>query len=78
MLPVLRPPAPVEAPYDGEADHLPLDLADALRQFVSSTFWRHTLGGEFVDYYARLKQAEWRRFMQHVSDWEQREYFRLL
>lgn len=73
----LQPPPAVEAPYASGAEHLPRDLAAALQQFADSGFWRDTLGAEFVDYYVRLKQAEWQRFMQHVSDWEQREYFSL-
>ncbi len=73
----LQPPSPVEAPYEGDADRLPLDLGEALQYFAASSFWRNTLGDEFVDYYTTLKRAEWRRYMHHVSDWEQREYFSL-
>jgi len=28
-----------------------------------------------VDWYATIKRAEFARYLRHVSDWEQREYF---
>ena len=73
----LTPPMPVETPFSAEVERLPADLSDALRHFVGSGFWRDALGDGFVDYYAHIKRAEWQRFMQSVSDWEQREYFSL-
>ncbi len=73
----LAPPEPVEAPYDANVTRLPDNLADAIAAFDGSGFWRQALGAEFVDYYVHLKRAEWRRFLQWVTDWEQREYFSL-
>ena len=73
----LTPPDPVEAPYDGNAERLPDNLADAIAAFDNSAFWRGALGDPFVDYYTHIKRAEWRRFLQWVTDWEQQEYFSL-
>jgi glutamine synthetase len=73
----LAPPPPVEAPYETAAERLPDNLGDAIDRFDGSDFWRRALGQDFVDYYVHIKRAEWRRFMQWVTDWEQREYFSL-
>ena len=35
------------------------------------------LGSQFIDYVIALKQAEIDRYLAAVTDWEQREYFRL-
>ena len=40
-------------------------------------FFREALGGEFVDYYVHIKNAEIERFQAEVSEWEQREYFEM-
>lgn len=71
------PPPAVESPYDTASKKLPVSLLDALVAFESSEFYRHQLGDAFVDYYAHIKRAEWQRFLQTVSEWEQREYFSL-
>ncbi len=73
----LVPPRPVETPYTSDAVQLPTDLAEALKHFSDSGFWRDTLGAGFVDYFTQIKRAEWNRYMQSVSDWEHREYFSL-
>jgi glutamine synthetase len=38
---------------------------------------RDRLGKDFVAYYTSIKRAEITRFSQEVTDWEQREYFRV-
>lgn len=70
-------PAPVESPYASDAPTLPVSLVDALAAFSASDLYRRTLGDQFVDYYCHIKRAEWKRYMQSVSEWEQREYFSL-
>jgi glutamine synthetase len=62
-------------PYETKAAMLPRTLADALAALRESKVLRAGLGDFFVDYYAKLKQAEIDRFNLEVSDWEQREYF---
>lgn len=49
---------------------LPANLLDAIRLFENSKVARSAFGEEFVDSYAKLKHAEWRRFMSDISDWE--------
>ena len=38
-------------------------------------FFTEAFGAPFVDYFTRLKEFEIARFLQHVTDWEHREYF---
>ena len=40
-------------------------------------FFREALGAPFVDYILRLKRYELDRFLSHVTDWEQTEYFEM-
>ena len=35
------------------------------------------LGSEVIAWYSTVKRAEFDRYLAHVSDWEQREYFDL-
>ena len=71
------PPSATDSPYDNEAELLPTNLGVAIELFDQSSFYRQQLGGAFVDYLVRIKQAEWQRYLAEVSDWEQREYFEL-
>ncbi|MBO6560786.1 MAG: glutamine synthetase [Nisaea sp.] len=73
----LEAPAPVERPYESDAARLPTSLDQALALFRGSSFFRAALGDAYVDYYSRIKQAEWDRYAQAVSEWEEREYFSL-
>ncbi|MBX2886736.1 MAG: glutamine synthetase family protein [Granulosicoccus sp.] len=70
-------PQPTETPYANEMQKLPESLITAVDRFSESKLYRQTLGDEFVDYLVAIKRAEWKRFMQTVSDWEHREYFSL-
>jgi glutamate---methylamine ligase len=49
---------------------LPLNLLDALREFTASKTLRAALGDEFVDSYAKLRNAEWLDFTRHLTQWE--------
>ncbi len=73
----LKPPVPTDTPYATNAEPLPRSLGEALQAFRNSSFYRASLGDTFVDYLSFLKQAEWNRYLGEVSEWEQREYFRL-
>lgn len=73
----LAAPEAVECPYDANVEALPDSLLSAIRNFENSSFYRAKLGDIFVDYLSRIKRAEWERYHQTVSDWEQREYFGL-
>lgn len=73
----LTPPDPIEMPYDNGSERLPTNLGEAITAFEQSAFYRSTLGDATVDYYTRLKRAEWDRYLAHLSEWEQTEYFSL-
>jgi len=49
---------------------LPLNLLDALRALDSSTMLREAFGADFVGSYIKLRMAEWRDYMAHLSEWE--------
>lgn len=73
----LTAPDPVEAPYDNSAPMLPANLGEAISAFEQGNLFRETFGDNFADVYARLKRAEWNRYLSDISEWEQREYFGL-
>ncbi len=73
----LDPGPAAQTPYDGAARKLPTTLENALAALRASATMREALGGEFVDYYARIKEFELARFNAEVTEWEQREYFDL-
>jgi glutamine synthetase len=66
------------SPYDSDAPPLPRSLADALAALRGSTCMADAFGPFFVDYFARLKEAEIERFLSEVTEWEHKEYFALL
>jgi glutamine synthetase len=73
----LDPGPSADAPYDTKAESLPATLSEALAALRADACLREGLGGAFVDYYCRLKEAETARFNLEVSEWEHREYFEL-
>ncbi len=65
---------------------LPKDLGQALSALRASKTFKRAFGASFVDYYARLKEAELAHFKSEageavdgtdVTAWEQNEYFDL-
>jgi glutamine synthetase len=73
----LDPGPSADEPYAGEAEPLPRSLREALDALDQDKQLRAGLGESFVDYYLAIKRAEVARFEQSVTDWEQREYFRI-
>lgn len=73
----VEPPPPTETPYEAEGTPLPNNLGVALDALEASDMFRSRMGSDFVDYIATIKRAEIARFMQAVTDWEQREYFEI-
>ena len=73
----LDPGPSADTPYEATAPTLPHTLADALAALRADACLRDGLGGGFVDYFCRIKEAELARFNLEVSEWEQREYFDL-
>lgn len=73
----LSAPAPAEKPYAGKAPRLPRSLIAAIEAWEASPFVRDAFGVAFQNYLARIKRAEWERYLLTVSEWEEREYFSL-
>lgn len=71
-------PPPTETPYDEAAEALPTNLGDAIGAFETSGFVSAAFGAEFQSYLARLKRAEWERYLMTISEWEHQEYFGLM
>jgi glutamine synthetase len=81
----LDPGPPTEAPYHKHSGvALPATLEEALAALRASACFRAGFGEHFVDYYARIKEAEIARCRNEttnnpkptdVSEWEHREYF---
>jgi glutamine synthetase len=79
-----RDPGPsADTPYETKAPLLPKNLGEALAALRASGVFRKSFGDAFVDYYARIKEAELARFkaestgQDDVTAWEQNEYFDL-
>jgi glutamine synthetase len=73
----LDPGPPDDTPYESAGALLPRTLGEALAALREDAALRAGLGGAFVDYFCRMKEAEIARFNLEVSEWEQREYFDL-
>jgi glutamine synthetase len=73
----LDPGASADTPYETKASFLPTSLREAVLALKDDTFFREALGGQFIDYYAHIKNAEIERFQAEVTEWEQREYFEM-
>ncbi len=74
----LDPGDPVEEPYLAlTKTRLPASLMDAVAALRADDFFTEAFGAPFVDYFTRLKEFEIARFLQHVTDWEHREYFEM-
>ena len=84
----LDPGPPTETPYQKSSRlALPATLEEALAALRASACFRAGFGQDFVDYYARMKEAEIARCRKEtpdnpeqadVSEWEHREYFDML
>ncbi|MFF1679764.1 glutamine synthetase family protein [Streptomyces sp. NPDC058256] len=73
----LDPGPAADEPYATRAEPLPRSLGEALDALEADQALADRLGKDFVAYYASIKRAELARFGQEVTDWEQREYFRV-
>ena len=78
----LDPGPSADAPYESSAEALPATLEEALAALRTNACFRAGFGDGFVDYYARIKEAEIARCRKEgqpegpdVSEWEHREYF---
>lgn len=53
---------------------LPGNLSEALDAFGKDTFVQEVLGHNFTKQYRKAKKAEWRSYMEQVSEWELNQY----
>jgi glutamine synthetase len=70
-------PPSADTPYEANAELLPRSLLEALDCLGQDPVLCAGLGAKFIDYYRRIKEAEFSRYSLEVSDWEHREYFDL-
>jgi glutamine synthetase len=71
-------PGPLEeTPYESTRPKLPRSLMESVAALKQSGLFREQLGDRFVDYIVALKESEIGRFLEHVTDWEHREYFEI-
>jgi glutamine synthetase len=72
------PGEPLDAPYSAPAAGLPRSLGEALDALAVDPVFAQAWGSEVVAWFTAVKRAEFDRYLAHVSDWEQHEYFGLL
>lgn len=60
--------------YESTYDRLPKTLIDAINELKKDTYFKTVLGEEFIKQYILLREFEWNRYMNHISDWELSEY----
>jgi glutamine synthetase len=73
----LKPPPATDAPYASSAAKLPTSLGDALKALRADPVITSDFGAHFIDYFARVKQAELLRWEQaeDQDEFQRREYF---
>ena len=54
---------------------MPASLMESIDALQTSEVFRQGFGDEFIDYFISMKRHEIARFLAHVTDWEQQEYF---
>lgn len=83
----LDPGAPTDNPHSPDQPPLPTSLREAVDALKEDAVFRERAGAKFVHYIVQLKENELRRYEEAaesqpgaedvVTDWEQREYFRV-
>jgi glutamine synthetase len=62
-------------------DVLPTNLLDATRNLEKDDVLREAFGktpeGDYIDYFVKVKQREWKEYHDQVSDWEVKKYLTL-
>ncbi|MBV8999176.1 MAG: glutamine synthetase, partial [Solirubrobacterales bacterium] len=60
---------------------LPANLLDAVRELEKNGVLRRALGstpgGDYVDYYAKVKRREWQAAHEQITQWELDRYLQL-
>ena len=55
---------------ENKVEKLPSNLMDALREFSKNSELKNKLGLEFSNAFIKLKNQEWNKFTNHLSEWE--------
>ncbi len=63
---------------DQSLQHLPTTLAEGIDAYCADEVLVGAMGRDFSRIYSRLLRRDWQRYIEHVSDWEIREYRELL
>ena len=73
----LKAPVATDAPYGEAGIRIPTSLGEALEALKADPALVQAFGGNFIDYFTRIKQSEITRHEQAVDreDWQRREYF---
>ncbi len=73
----LKAPRATDDPYSGAATQLPSSLGAALNALQSDASLVASFGAEFVNYFSRIKRAEWSRYeaAADADEFSRREYF---
>ena len=59
-------------------NNLPINLFDAMNQFMKSELMRKTIGEDIYSKIIELKKSEWEEYKTHVTDWEIKKYLQIL
>lgn len=73
----MQPGPSADEPYQSNAPALPRSMPEAIAALQQSALLRAAFGDTFVDYFCFIKNAEYERFQQEVTAWEEREYLDL-
>ena len=57
---------------------LPTTLIEGIKAYASDAVLVEALGADFTRIYTQVLRQDWKRYIQHVSDWEIREYREIL
>lgn len=57
-----------------EIKYLPENLKDSIQLLENDKFIVEALGDEFVQIFAKIKNAEWKDYLREVTDWELNRY----
>jgi glutamine synthetase len=73
----LAAPPATDAPYSGAGEALPTSLGEALAALKADARLCAAFGGDFINYFARVKASEQQRFeaAKDKDDFQRREYF---
>jgi glutamine synthetase len=63
---------------DKTFEHLPRTLIEGISAYEQDATLVQALGPDFTRIYSRVIRQDWKRYIEHVSDWEIREYREIL